>query len=134
MFRNRSFSLATKFIAKRIADTLDFVGVLAVELFVMKDGTLLVNEIAPRVHNSGHWTIDACLVSQFENHIRAIAGWPLGSTIALARVEMLNLLGDEVDTWQKLAADPDARLHIYGKRETVLGRKMAHVNRMRGPL
>lgn len=119
-----------KSIAKRIADTLDFVGVLAVELFVMKDGTLLVNEIAPRVHNSGHWTIDACLVSQFENHIRAIAGWPLGSTDRHSDAVMDNLIGEEAADWNTLAAKGGA-LHLYGKAEIRASRKMGHVTTIR---
>jgi 5-(carboxyamino)imidazole ribonucleotide synthase len=115
-----------KAIAKKIADALDYVGVLAVELFVMKDGSLLVNEIAPRVHNSGHWTIDACLVSQFENHIRAVAGWPLGSTERHSDAVMENLIGEEAAEWEALAAKGGA-LHLYGKSEIRAGRKMGHV-------
>jgi 5-(carboxyamino)imidazole ribonucleotide synthase len=115
-----------KAIAKKIADALDYVGVLAVELFVMKDGSLLVNEIAPRVHNSGHWTIDACLVSQFENHIRAVAGWPLGSTERHSDAVMENLIGEEAADWKVLAAKGGA-LHLYGKSEIRAGRKMGHV-------
>jgi 5-(carboxyamino)imidazole ribonucleotide synthase len=115
---------------KKIADALDYVGVLAVELFVMKDGMLLVNEIAPRVHNSGHWTIDACLVSQFENHIRAVAGWPLGSTERHSDAVMENLIGEEAAGWKALAAKGGA-LHLYGKREIRAGRKMGHVTYLR---
>jgi 5-(carboxyamino)imidazole ribonucleotide synthase len=115
-----------KSIAKKIADALDYVGVFAVELFVMKDGSLLVNEIAPRVHNSGHWTIDACLVSQFENHIRAVAGWPLGSTERHSDAVMENLIGEEATDWKALAAKGGA-LHLYGKSEIRAGRKMGHV-------
>ncbi|MBX3481058.1 MAG: 5-(carboxyamino)imidazole ribonucleotide synthase [Caulobacter sp.] len=121
-------------IAAQIMSGLDYVGVIGVELFQLEDGQLLVNEIAPRVHNTGHWTQDGCAVDQFEQHIRAIVGWPLGSTQPLARVEMVNLLGDEAAGWARLAADPDARVHLYGKREMVPGRKMGHVNRMRGPV
>jgi 5-(carboxyamino)imidazole ribonucleotide synthase len=84
------------------------------------------------VHNSGHWTEDACAVSQFENHIRAVAGWPLGPTARHADVVMTNLIGADADTWAGLAADPSARLHLYGKREARPGRKMGHVNRL-GP-
>ena len=94
-------------------------------------GRLLVNEIAPRVHNTGHWTQDGCVCDQFEQHIRAIAGWPLGPTAAHARVEMTNLLGDEVEQWKTLSARPDARLHLYGKAEARPGRKMGHVNRVK---
>jgi 5-(carboxyamino)imidazole ribonucleotide synthase len=118
-------------IATAILEGLDYVGVLGVELFDLGDGRLLVNEIAPRVHNTGHWTQDGCVCDQFEQHIRAIAGWPLGPTTAHARVEMTNLLGDEVDRWTALAAEPDARLHLYGKAEARPGRKMGHVNRVK---
>jgi len=118
-------------IAKAILNGLDYVGVLGVELFDLGDGKLLVNEIAPRVHNTGHWTQDGCVCDQFEQHIRAIAGWPLGPTTAHARVEMTNLLGDEVEQWTKLAAKPDMRLHLYGKAEARPGRKMAHVNKVK---
>ncbi|MCX5514154.1 5-(carboxyamino)imidazole ribonucleotide synthase [Kaistia algarum] len=120
-------------IAIRIAEALGYVGLLAVEMFVTEEGgteTLLVNEIAPRVHNSGHWTQDGCLVSQFENHIRAIAGWPLGSTERHSDAVMTNLIGFEADDWTPLAAKPGARLHLYGKSETRSGRKMGHVNRI----
>ena len=118
-------------IAEAVLSGLDYVGVLGVELFDLGDGRLLVNEIAPRVHNTGHWTQDDCACDQFEQHIRAIAGWPLGPTTAHARVEMTNLLGDEVEQWRNLAAEPDARLHLYGKAEARPGRKMGHVNRVK---
>lgn len=117
-------------IAEAILRGLDYVGVLGVELFDLGDGQLLVNEIAPRVHNTGHWTQDGCVCDQFEQHVRAVAGWPLGPTAAHARIEMTNLLGDEVDQWRRLAAEPDARLHLYGKAQARPGRKMAHVNRV----
>jgi 5-(carboxyamino)imidazole ribonucleotide synthase len=120
-----------KAIAIAILEGLDYVGVLGVELFDLGNGTLLVNEIAPRVHNTGHWTQDGCVCDQFEQHIRAIAGWPLGPTEAHARVEMTNLLGDEVEQWATLAGEADARLHLYGKAEARPGRKMGHVNRVR---
>ncbi len=123
--------------AERIAATLlaalDYVGVIAVELFERDDGRLLVNEFAPRVHNSGHWTLDGCEVDQFEQHIRAVAGWPLGPTDAIARVEMTNLIGEEVNEWRRLAAEPETRIWLYGKAEARPGRKMGHVNRL-GPL
>jgi 5-(carboxyamino)imidazole ribonucleotide synthase len=124
-------------IAEAILEGLDYIGVIGVELFDLgpkaKDGgVLLVNEIAPRVHNTGHWTQDGCVCDQFEQHIRAIAGWPLGPTAAHARIEMTNLLGDAVDRWAALAAEPDARLHLYGKTDARPGRKMAHVNRVLG--
>jgi 5-(carboxyamino)imidazole ribonucleotide synthase len=118
-------------IARLLLDKLDYVGVMGVEMFELADGHLLVNEIAPRVHNSGHWTADACEVDQFEQHIRAVAGWPLGPTRMLAAVEMLNLLGAEADDWEKLAADPSARIWLYGKRGSAPGRKMGHVNRLK---
>jgi 5-(carboxyamino)imidazole ribonucleotide synthase len=121
-------------IASRIADALDYVGVLAVEMFLLGGAggpRLLVNEIAPRVHNSGHWTQDACLVSQFEQHIRAVCGWPLGDPVRHSDAEMLNLLGDAASGWQRLAAEPGARLHLYGKAEARPGRKMGHLTRIR---
>lgn len=121
-------------IASAVLDGLDYVGVMGIELFDMGDGVLLVNEVAPRVHNTGHWTQDGCVCDQFEQHIRAIIGWPLGPTEAHARIEMTNLLGDEVEEWRALAAEPNARLHLYGKHEARAGRKMAHVNRVLGKL
>ena len=105
----------------RITDALDYVGVIGVELFLAREqGTerLIVNEIAPRVHNSGHWTMDACCVSQFEQHIRAVAGWPLGDPERHSDVVMTNLLGDEAASWQSLAGQPNAALHLYGKAES----------------
>ncbi|WP_029059434.1 5-(carboxyamino)imidazole ribonucleotide synthase [Stappia stellulata] len=119
--------------AERIADQLDYVGVIGVEMFVLPQGSasrLVVNEIAPRVHNSGHWTQDACLVSQFEQHVRAIAGWPLGSAERHSDVVMENLIGDEVERWQEILRDPASALHLYGKSDTRAGRKMGHVNRI----
>lgn len=116
--------------ARRILEGLDYVGVLGVELFAMADGSLLVNEIAPRVHNSGHWTQDGAACDQFEQHIRAVAGWPLGDPRALFETEMTNLLGDEAEAWEAIAAEPGARLHLYGKGEIRPGRKMGHVNRL----
>ncbi|GGF60958.1 N5-carboxyaminoimidazole ribonucleotide synthase [Azorhizobium oxalatiphilum] len=120
-------------IACRIASALDYVGVFAVELFVTKDAngeTVIVNEIAPRVHNSGHWTQDGAVTSQFEQHVRAVAGWPLGDAARLGRAEMINLIGDDVDQWLPLLAEPGAHLHLYGKGEARPGRKMGHVNRL----
>lgn len=120
--------------AERIVAALDYVGVIGVEMFVVRDGAcerVLVNELAPRVHNSGHWTQDGAETSQFEQHIRAIAGWPLGSPKRLGRAEMTNLLGEEVLEWQRLAAEPGVRVHIYGKGAARPGRKMGHVNRVR---
>ena len=118
-------------IAAKVLAGLDYVGVIGIELFEMADGRLLVNEFAPRVHNTGHWTQDGCECDQFEQHIRAVAGWPLGPTRAIARVEMLNLLGEEADAWARYAAEPETRLHLYGKREAKPGRKMGHINRVR---
>jgi 5-(carboxyamino)imidazole ribonucleotide synthase len=122
-------------IAQQIALALDYVGLLAVELFVAADSTgaprLLFNEIAPRVHNSGHWTTDACLVSQFEQHIRAVAGWPLAEPRRHSDVTMENLIGADADRWAEIVAEANARLHLYGKAEARPGRKMGHVNRVR---
>jgi 5-(carboxyamino)imidazole ribonucleotide synthase len=115
-------------IARTIAEALGYVGVLAIEMFYVGGmEPLIVNEMAPRVHNSGHWTIDACAVSQFENHMRAVAGWPLGTTERHSNARMENLIGAEADGWRRLAAEPGACLHLYGKREARPGRKMGHV-------
>jgi 5-(carboxyamino)imidazole ribonucleotide synthase len=117
--------------ARRIAETIahhfGYVGVLAVEMFALGDGGLLVNEIAPRVHNSGHWTLDGASVSQFEQHIRAVAGWPLAKPIRRGRVEMINLIGSEVGDYRKWLAVPGAAVHLYGKTVVRPGRKMGHV-------
>jgi len=117
-------------LAKKLADELDYVGVLALELFLTKDGELLANEFAPRVHNSGHWTQDACATGQFEQHIRAVCGWPLGDPARHSDGEMLNLLGAEVDDWEKHLSE-GARVHLYGKRRSADGRKMGHVVKLR---
>ncbi len=117
------------FVAQRMAETLDYVGVMGVEFFVADD-VIYVNEIAPRVHNSGHWTQDACIISQFEQHMRAVAGWPLGATNRHSDVVMTNLLGDEINQWPALAAQPGVGLHVYGKAEARVGRKMGHFNRI----
>ena len=117
------------FVAQRMAEALDYVGVMAVEFFVGQD-VIYVNEIAPRVHNSGHWTMDACLVSQFEQHMRCVAGWPLGSTLRHSDVVMTNLLGDESNAWATLAALPQVGLHLYGKAEARAARKMGHFNKI----
>lgn len=123
--------------ANRIADALHYVGVLAVEMFLVEaDGpegrlqSLVVNEIAPRVHNSGHWTLDGATTSQFEQHVRAICGWPLGSTAMHGPVEMRNLIGPEVHAWRDLLAEPGACVHLYGKNDARPGRKMGHVTRL----
>jgi 5-(carboxyamino)imidazole ribonucleotide synthase len=113
-------------ISKTLAEALDVVGLLAVELFVTKDG-LLVNELAPRPHNSGHWTIEGAPTAQFEQHIRAICGWALGDTTAHRPCEMINLLGDEWKQWEEYAKNPEAHVHLYGKTESRAGRKMGHV-------
>jgi 5-(carboxyamino)imidazole ribonucleotide synthase len=117
-------------LARRAADALDYVGVLALEFFATRDGPLF-NEMAPRVHNSGHWTIEGAVTSQFENHVRAICGLPLGVTgLTGARVEMENLIGEEAGGWAGILADPAAHLHLYGKGEPRPGRKMGHVTRV----
>lgn len=120
-------------IAAKIADALDYTGVLAVEFFVEKSGLLRVNEIAPRVHNSGHWTVEACLVSQFENHIRAVAGWSLGETRPHSACEMENLIGEDAAGWQTHVAAANTALTLYGKSEARQGRKMGHITRLTGP-
>jgi len=129
-----AISEATAREARRIAETIaqkfNYVGVLAVEMFVLRDGALLVNEIAPRVHNSGHWTLDGASVSQFEQHIRAVAGWPLGKPIRRGRVEMTNLIGSEVEDYGRWLAVPGAAVHLYGKAAVRPGRKMGHVTRV----
>ena len=117
-------------IARHVADKLDLVGVLAVEMFVTQTGELLVNEIAPRPHNSGHWTIDACVTSQFEQLVRAICGLPLGSVEHHSDAVMKNLLGADVEKWREALGDPAAKLHLYGKTAVQPGRKMGHVTRL----
>ncbi len=116
--------------AGRILNALDHVGVIGVEMFVTPSG-LVVNEIAPRVHNSGHWTEAGCAVDQFEQHIRAICGWPLGDGARHADVEMENLIGEDILRVPEIAREAGARLHLYGKAEARPGRKMGHVNRPR---
>ena len=113
---------------KRLADKLDLVGVLALELFVTKDGRLIANEMAPRPHNSGHWTIDACAVSQFENHARTVAGMPVGPAKRHSDAIMLNLIGDDVNLIPDYLDKPNACIHLYGKKEARAGRKMGHIN------
>jgi len=123
-------STAAVKLAERIAAQFDLVGVMGVELFVTKGGEVLVNELAPRTHNSGHWTIDACETSQFEQQVRAICGLPLGPVNLLSPVVMVNILGDAwkngEPAWAELTAHPDVRLHLYGKAEARPGRKMGH--------
>jgi 5-(carboxyamino)imidazole ribonucleotide synthase len=119
-------------LARKVADRLDHIGVLTLEFFATADGALF-NEMAPRVHNSGHWTIEGSLTSQFENHVRAICGVPLGATdLVVPRVEMRNLVGDGAAGWRDILADPAAHLHLYGKSEARSGRKMGHVTRLLG--
>jgi 5-(carboxyamino)imidazole ribonucleotide synthase len=117
-------------IARHVAQQLELLGVLAVEMFVTRDGQVLVNELAPRPHNSGHWTIDACATSQFEQLVRAICGLPLGSPERHADAVMKNLIGDDVKQWPELVKEPHAKLHLYGKAEARPGRKMGHVTRL----
>jgi 5-(carboxyamino)imidazole ribonucleotide synthase len=119
-----------KTIATRIADALDYVGVMAVEFFASADGPVF-NEMAPRVHNSGHWTIEGAVASQFENHIRAVCGLPLGDTALVApHVVMRNLIGEDASRWPELFAQTGAHVHLYGKHEASPGRKMGHVTRL----
>lgn len=125
-----AIAAAAQSIADRIAGALDLVGLLAVEMFVTRSGDVLVNEIAPRPHNSGHWTMDACVVSQFEQFIRAVAGLPLGDPARHSDAVMTNLIGDEADRWRELMNEDGACLHLYGKAESRPGRKMGHVNRL----
>ena len=119
--------------AEQLADRLGYVGVLAVEFFVTGDETtpLVINEIAPRVHNSGHWTMDACICGQFENHMRAVAGWPLGDPSRHSDATMTNLIGEDIQRWPELADHPGAVLHHYGKREIRPGRKLGHINHLK---
>ena len=131
-----SIQAEAKDIALSIADTLQYVGILAVEFFLSADGRLVVNEMAPRPHNSGHHTLNACTCSQFENQARAIAGLPLGSTKLLSPVVMMNLLGDlwidenTPPNWDPITSSQGASLHLYGKREARAGRKMGHATFM----
>ncbi|MBD9558612.1 5-(carboxyamino)imidazole ribonucleotide synthase [Ensifer sp. ENS03] len=121
---------AARVAAKAILDALGYVGVIGVEFFVLADGSLIVNEMAPRVHNSGHWTEAACVVSQFEQHIRAVAGLPLGNPRRHSDCVMQNLIGDDLDTVPAWLAEDDVLVHLYGKTEARAGRKMGHVTRL----
>lgn len=114
-------------IAKLVANAVNLVGVLTIELFIGKNGKILVNEIAPRTHNSGHWSIDACIVSQFENHVRCVCGLPAGSTTRHSDAEMLNLIGDDINTIDPYFTQNDTYVHLYGKHEARAGRKMGHI-------
>lgn len=118
-------------VASDILNALDYVGVIGVEFFVLYDGDVIVNEFAPRVHNSGHWTLDGCAASQFEQHVRAVAGWPLADPARHSNAFMENLIGEESGAWRDLAREPGACLHLYGKREARPGRKMGHVTRLK---
>ena len=123
-------------LGRAIAEKIGLVGLLAIELFLTDRGEILVNELAPRPHNSGHWTLDACTTSQFEQHVRAVCGLPLGDTSVIKPVVMVNILGDAwkptpagavtEPNWSMLLATPNAKLHLYGKREPRVGRKMGH--------
>ncbi len=117
-------------ISRQLARALDLVGLLAVEMFVAPDGRLLVNELAARPHNSGHWTIDACISSQFEQFVRAVTGLPLGDPSRHSDAVMENLLGDAIEAWPAMLAEPNAKLHLYGKAQARPGRKMGHVTRL----
>jgi 5-(carboxyamino)imidazole ribonucleotide synthase len=128
-----ALSAQARAIAERIANALDYVGVLAVEMFVVPgdNGTqILVNEIAPRVHNSGHWTLDGASISQFEQHIRAIAGWPLGKPLRHGPVTMTNLIGEDINGYEQWLTVPGATVHLYGKGPARPGRKMGHVTQV----
>ena len=119
-------------LARKVADALDYVGLLTLEFFAAAEGAVF-NEMAPRVHNSGHWTIEGALTSQFENHIRAVCGLPLGAPdLVVPRVEMQNLIGDDVHDWAQILSDRTVHLHLYGKGATRPGRKMGHVTRLVG--
>lgn len=113
--------------AMNVAEALEAIGVICVEFFVLPGGDIVANEIAPRVHNSGHWTIEGAVTSQFENHVRAIAGMPLGDTDAIGTVRMQNLIGNEINSMTELLSSGDAHVHHYGKPEARVGRKMGHV-------
>ncbi|MGB1539814.1 MAG: 5-(carboxyamino)imidazole ribonucleotide synthase, partial [Rickettsiales bacterium] len=117
-------------VALKVAEACDLRGLLAVEMFVTRKGEVLVNELAPRPHNSGHWTLDACVTDQFEQAIRAICGLPLGSTRRLYNAVMKNLIGEEVNLWHEYVQEPNAKVHLYGKKEIREGRKMGHVTRL----
>ncbi len=126
---SKSQSTDAVLLAARILNELDYVGVMGVELFVTPQG-LIVNEFAPRVHNSGHWTQNGCAIDQFEQHIRAVAGWPLGDGKRHSDITMENLIGDDMDKLAALASEPNTALHLYGKADVKPGRKMGHINRI----
>lgn len=128
----QALTVEARTIAGKVAEALSHVGVLCVEMFERagEKPELIVNEFAPRVHNSGHWTLDACLTSQFENHVRAICAWPLGETARHSDAVMTNLIGSDVERWREFAAEPNTAVHLYGKAEARPGRKMGHVTRL----
>lgn len=117
-------------IARKAVEKLEFVGLLAIEFFVMEDGNVMVNEMAPRPHNSGHWTQDGCVTSQFEQFVRAICGLPFGAVDIIAPTVMENLIGDDVLQWKEMVVEGHTKLHLYGKCDVREGRKMGHVNRI----
>jgi 5-(carboxyamino)imidazole ribonucleotide synthase len=121
---------AARTAAENVLALLEYVGVIGVEFFVLEDGSILINEIAPRVHNSGHWTEAACVLSQFEQHIRAICGWPLVDPGRHSDAIMYNLIGDDVDKWEDIAGTKNMELTLYGKEHARPGRKMAHATRL----
>lgn len=122
-----AISRKAKAYTSKLAKTIDLVGVLALEMFVTKDGKVLANEIAPRTHNSGHWTIDACATSQFEQHVRTVCGLPVGSAKRHSDAIMLNLIGDDVKIVPEYLKKANACVHLYGKNEVRAGRKMGHI-------
>lgn len=117
-------------VATTLLESLNYVGVIGVEFFVLKNGDVLVNEFAPRVHNSGHWTSNACTISQFEQHMRAVAGWPLGDPKRHSNAVMENLIGDEANDWLDLSSQTQTGIHLYGKNQARPGRKMGHVTKI----
>lgn len=130
---SQDISQEARRLVRSLAEALDYRGVLCVELFYCGEAAespLVMNEFAPRVHNSGHWTLDACAVSQFENHIRAVAGWPLGDTARMCDAVMINLIGPDIEQWRELARDPATSVHLYGKKHARPGRKMGHFTRL----
>ena len=130
---SEALTVQARAIAERIANALSYVGVLAVEMFVVQaEGgpKILVNEIAPRVHNSGHWTLDGATISQFEQHVRAISGWPLGKPVRPNPVTMTNLIGDDINSYEQWLTVPGATVHLYGKGAPRAGRKMGHVTQI----
>lgn len=117
-------------IARTLAEKLGLTGLLAIEMFVLADGDVLVNELAPRPHNSGHWTMEACHCSQFHQIIRAVAGLPLGNAARHSNAVMTNLIGEDANNWAEIVKDPNQNLHLYGKASIRAGRKMGHVTKL----